>query len=173
MRIPGLVGFALLLTVPGSLAVQVQPEVIFDNGRTRPIAPYLEPVEDAPLEEEPALTPGPLLGAADMRNLLPVRSPGLSPGPVEARTQPRPLSRPVFLVGSDPLSRRWLARHRERLQALHAVGLLVQADTVDDLEAVAELGRGLSIMPASGTDLARALGLVHYPVLVTSRGIEQ
>lgn len=173
MRIPDLAGFALLLTVPGSLAAQAQPEVIFDNGRTWPIAPYLEPVEDAPPEEEPALTPGPLLGAADVRNLLPVRSPGLSPGPVEARPQPRPLSRPVFLVGSDPLSRRWLARHRERLQTLHAVGLLVQADTVDDLEAVAELGRGLSIMPASGTDLARALDLVHYPVLVTSRGIEQ
>ena len=173
MRIPGLAGLALLLTVPASLAAQAQLEVIFDNGRTRPIAPYLEPVEDAPPEEDPALTPGQPLGAADVQNLLPVRSPGLSPGPVEPRTLPRPLSRPVFLVGSDPLSRRWLARHRERLQALRAVGLLVQAETVDDLEAIAELGRGLSIMPAPGTDLARALGLVHYPVLVTSRGIEQ
>lgn len=173
MRVPGLAGFALLLAVPVSLAVQAQPEVIFDNGRTWPIAPYLEPVENAPLEEDIAPSPAQPLGAADVRNLLPVRSPGLSPGPVEARTQPRPLSRPVFLVGSDPLSRRWLARHRERLQALHAVGLLVQADTADDLEAIAELGRGLSIMPAPGTDLARALGLVHYPVLVTSRGIEQ
>ncbi len=173
MRIPGLAGFALLLTVPGSLAAQAQPEVIFDNGRTRPIAPYLEPVEDAPPEEDPAPSAVPLLGAADVQNLLPVRSPGLSPGPVAPRMQPRPMSRPVFLVGSDPLSRRWLALHRERLQALHAVGLLVQAETVDDLEAIAELGRGLSIMPVPGTDLARALGLVHYPVLVTSRGIEQ
>ena len=173
MRTPGLAGFALLLTVPGPLAAQAPPEVIFDNGRTWPIAPYLEPLEDVPPEQDPPLAPAPPLGAADVQSLLPVRSPGLSPGPVEARTQPRPLSRPVFLVGSDPLSRRWLARHRERLQGLGAVGLLVQAETVDDLEAVAELGRGLSIMPAPGTDLARALGLVHYPVLVTSRGIEQ
>ena len=174
MRKPGLAtGFTLLCAGLLSLPAQAQLEVIFDNGRTWPVAPYLEPLDAGLPEEEPAPVPGLQLGAADVQNLLPVRSPGLGPGPVKTRTQPRSLSRPIFLVGSDPLSIRWLARHRERLQAMQAVGLLVQAQTVDDLQAIAELARGLSIMPASGSDLARVLGLVHYPVLVTSRGIEQ
>jgi len=48
--------------------------------------------------------------------------------------------------------------------------MLVQAETVDDLGAVAELANGLPILPASASDIARALGLAHYPVLITRMG---
>ena len=53
------------------------------------------------------------------------------------------------------------------------MGMLVQAETMDDLRNIAELAEGLSIMPASGTDLADALKISHYPVLITAHGIEQ
>ena len=54
-----------------------------------------------------------------------------------------------------------------------AVGMLVRADTLDDLRTIAQLAGGLAILPASATDIAKALGIRHYPVLISSHGIEQ
>ena len=51
--------------------------------------------------------------------------------------------------------------------------MLVEAKTLADLRAMAALSEGLPIMPASGADIAAALGIAHYPVLITSQGIEQ
>jgi len=47
--------------------------------------------------------------------------------------------------------------------------MLVEAETV---EAIAALGGGLPILPASASDIAAAVGLTHYPVLITAKGIE-
>jgi hypothetical protein len=38
---------------------------------------------------------------------------------------------------------------------------------------VAARAEGLQILPASGSELARALALRHYPVLISAQGIEQ
>ena len=83
------------------------------------------------------------------------------------------LSRPFFLIGADARSREWFATHRDRLEAIGAVGMLVQADTEVDLAAIAQIADGIRILPASATDVARALGLAHIPVLVSQHGIEQ
>ncbi|MDE0249443.1 MAG: integrating conjugative element protein [Gammaproteobacteria bacterium] len=112
---------------------------------------------------------------------LPVRSPGLQAGALVA-TVPAPgvrtrlaqaNPRPFFLVGSDPYSLHWLAAHAKTLRELNAVGLLVQADTEEDVRRVGEAALGLSITPGSGSDLARALGIRHYPVLITRDGFMQ
>jgi integrating conjugative element protein (TIGR03765 family) len=84
----------------------------------------------------------------------------------------RPFARPFFLIGSDTRSRQWLEDNRDRLKALGAMGMLVQADTVEDLRAIADLAQGLPILPASASDIARALGITHYPVVITAHGIE-
>ena len=150
--------------------------VIFDNGRTQSLAPYLQAIEPAPQAPTPATpaTPAtPSLGAAQLDNLLPIRSPGLSPGKVRARAHARPLLRPFFMVGADARSRRWLAHRREHLVSIGAVGLLVAADSERELQQIARLAQGLPITPASGSDLARVLGLEHYPVLITASGISQ
>ena len=149
--------------------------VIYDSGNTRPLAPYLEIID----RTETAINPptgarnrtG--LGAADVQTLLPIRSLGLSPGPVQARAHNKPFSRPFFLIGSDDRSRQWLVEFRERLKEIGAVGMLVQAETQEDLRAIAQLAGGLSILPASAADIATALGISHYPVLITPQGIEQ
>ena len=147
--------------------------VIHDNGHTRTLAPYLEILEGSERSTNRPARRDPRLGAADIQTLLPIRSPGLSPGPVQARTHNRPFARPFFLIGSDPQSRNWLVKHRERLKAIGAVGMLVQADTREDLQTISNLSGGLPIMPASASDIATALGVSHYPVLVSSQGIEQ
>ena len=148
--------------------------VIYDSGDTQPMAPFLDAFEssETTAPQRPALQP-PQLGAADPASLLPIRSPGLTTGPVQPKTHDRPFTRPFFLIGSDNFSRQWLLEHRERLKEIGALGMLVQVDTMDDLQAIAELAAGLSVMPASASDIAKALGLSHYPVLITPHGIEQ
>ena len=148
--------------------------VIYDSGDTQPIAPFLEVFETG--DELPQHSPAmkkPQLGAADPKALLPIQSLGLTPGAVAARAHDRPFTRPFFLIGSDVYSRLWLKDHRARLKEIGAIGMLVQAETLEDLRIIAELADGLSILPASGSDIAQALGISHYPVLITPSGIEQ
>ena len=148
--------------------------VIYDSGDTWSIAPFLDAFEStATTLPQSQINESPQLGAADLESLLPIHSPGLTPGPVQPRIHDRPFMRPFFLIGSDALSRQWLLEHRDRLKEIGAVGMLVQADTRDDLRTIAGLASGLSIMPASANDIAKALGISNYPVLITSHGIEQ
>jgi integrating conjugative element protein (TIGR03765 family) len=150
--------------------------VIYDSGDTQPLAPFLEVFAETPTPRA-AVRPGDDLGAADATRLLPIRSPGLTPGVVARGTVKRSdairIPRPFFLVGSDLWSREWLATHRDRLEQLGAVGMLVQAENVEDLEAMARIAEALPVLPASATDIAHVLGLEHFPVLVSRRGIEQ
>ena len=153
---------------------QADLAVIHDSGHTQSIASFLEVFESA--ESMPQQNPIPtksLLGAADPKAWLPIQSPGLTPGPVQARAHDRPFTRPLFLIGSDSRSRQWLQTHRDRLKEIGAVGMLVQAETMDDLRTIARLADGLSILPASGSDIAKALSVSHYPVLISAHGIEQ
>lgn len=149
--------------------------VIYDSGNTRPLAPYLEIIDRTETTINPPTGARNRLelGAANAQALLPIRSPGLSPGPVTARAHNRPFSRPFFLIGSDDRSRQWLIHYRDRLQEIGAVGMLVQAETSADLQSIARLADGLPILPASAADIAAALGISHYPVLITPQGIEQ
>jgi len=70
-------------------------------------------------------------------------------------------------------SRQWLQDNRDRLKEIGAVGMLVHADSLEDLRVIAELADGLSILPASGSVIAQALGISHYPVLISTHSIEQ
>ena len=170
---PGFLAILLALVLKPIVGITALV-TIYDSGDTRPIAPFLEAFDSAEISPSKPQKPAtPQLGAADLKNLLPIRSPGLSLGWVQARTHDRPFSRPFFLIGSDARSRQWLQDHRDRLAEIGAVGMLVQADTREHLQAIAELANGLSILPASGTDIGQALGIRHYPVLISAKGIEQ
>ncbi|HCD56351.1 MAG: integrating conjugative element protein [Haliea sp.] len=175
MRRNWLFHFVGILTVLVPLGARAQLVVLHDDGRTQPLAPFLGVLTtpDAP-PVPPAMND---LGAADPVRLLPLRSPGLTPGPVPPRPTPElyqnTLTRPVFLVGADPRSQTWLRQHRSLLLSLGAVGLLVQAETQDDLETMASIAAGLPLLPAAAIDLIEALALTHIPVLISRRGIEQ
>lgn len=109
-----------------------------------------------------------------MAPMFPVRTPELSPGPVEPqRIEKRPFFvSPFFLVGDDPLSWQWLERHFERLRERKAVGLLVNVESRERWQAMQERF-ALPLSPLSAAGLAKALSLSHYPVLVTPDGLEQ
>jgi integrating conjugative element protein (TIGR03765 family) len=104
---------------------------------------------------------------------LPIRSPGLTPGTLSARAHGLPYLPAFFLLGSDAWSRRWLTEHRDLLKELGAVGLLVEASSLEDLEVIARLADGLPITPASGSDIGAALKISHYPCAVSDGHIWQ
>ncbi len=150
-----------------------QLTVIFDNGQGRPLSDFLGPLEIAKAEKEPAVMESRPLGAADLETLLPIRSPGLIPGKLTTRTHSVPFARPFFLMGSDQFSKRWLVKHRNALKQMGALGMLVEASSVEDLRDIARLAEGLAITPASGSDIARAIGVSHYPFAISGGRIWQ
>ena len=165
-----LLGLILFSVLQGSATALT---VIYDSGNTQPIAPYLD-VLNEPSETEEGDESSPLsLGAADVAQLLPIHSPGLTPGPVQRKEIDRPFAAPLFLIGCDRRSAQWLQANRSRLLAMGAVGLVVDVPDVQALTRLADLAGGLTLLPASGSDLAQRLGLDHYPVLITSDSIAQ
>ncbi len=154
------------------------PVVIYNSGHTQSLAPYLSVFSSSALRSAQSHAGSPLPRTTRHRapfveHYLPVRTTQMSPGKVVRRalgTTPIP---PMFLVGSDAYSQRWLTIHHDRLLEVGATGLLVQAESLEDLQTIARLGRGLKITPVSANDVARQLGIKHYPVLISREGIEQ
>lgn len=162
------------------LIVWAAPVVIYDRGQTKSLEPFFESLRGEAPPPDTRQSPSGKAGLT-VEDLLPIKTPEMSPGPVPTRVLDLPSkaqtnavgARPLFLIGADPLSRRWLVQHRARLKELGAVGMLVQADTREDLQAIANIAQGHHITPASGTEIARLYALKHYPVLIWRGRIEQ
>lgn len=106
--------------------------------------------------------------------MLPIKTASLSPGVI--KSEPREFKqviRPIFIIGSDPMSIEWLERNKPVLVENQAIGMLVEVNTVDQLKRIGQIGTGLQIAPSSGEQIAQILKIRHYPVLITSEGIEQ
>jgi len=104
----------------------------------------------------------------------PVQSKRLAPGKVTSRAlNVHQLGQPMFILGDDEFSRAWLTTHKGKLKALGAIGLLVEVKTAEAYDTFKALAPGLSMTPVPGDVLAEHLGLEHYPVLISKRGIEQ
>jgi integrating conjugative element protein (TIGR03765 family) len=166
-RLGAITALSLMFT---GFEVLAQPVVIFDQGPTRPVADYLEPlpVLAMPAPKAPAKLAVPA-------HAYPLRTLGLSPGAVESRTVrlPQLAAAPFFLVGSDAFSRQWLASQAGRLAAMGAVGFLVEASSEADWQAARQLAPGVPITVLDAAELAKSLGLSHYPVLVSSGQVAQ
>ncbi|WP_338807047.1 integrating conjugative element protein [Pseudomonas chlororaphis] len=169
---------ACLLATPVSTLHAAQPPstliVVEDRGGASAL-PYYEALSLEP-REAPVAPPFNLpvprtsMGEADM---LPVRTQRMTPGTVTARVLEAPGLTPFFLIGDDERSVAWLRRKAESLRERHAVGLVVNVQTPEALARLRSIASGLELAPVSADDLAQRLGLQHYPVLITSTGIEQ
>lgn len=158
----------LALLFPG--LSQAELTVVADLGG-QPTAEYFAGInnqgEESPVSQ--VLT----LSTPDKASVLPIRTPELSPGPLEARSLSMPGMRAIFLIGDDDLSRRWLALRRDRLIQLNAVGYVVNVASKAAWDDLQHQANGLELLPVSGSDLAVRLGISHYPVLISEKGLEQ
>lgn len=161
---------ALLLILSGA-AFQATAEltVVGDLGG-EPTAPLYQAIQPDSNNPPPAPS-GPTVFTE--QDVLPVTSPHLHPGQLEPRPLSLPGFSPLFLIGADPLSERWLKQHKEKLLALHATGLVVNVSTFTQLDTLRQQAPGLTLLPVSGEDLAQRLQLTTYPVLITEIGLSQ
>ncbi|NMZ33987.1 integrating conjugative element protein [Pseudomonas proteolytica] len=148
--------------------------VVEDMGGTSAL-PYYRTLNlpSAPQPTKPVILPAVRINPYNEADMLPVTSEHLSPGKVENRITNVPGLVPLFLLGDDELSRRWLAARADLLREINAVGLVVNVQHIAALAELRELGTGLEIVPASADDLALRMGVKHYPVLITATGVEQ
>lgn len=169
---------ACLLAAVASTVHAAQPPstliVVEDRGGASAL-PYYEALNLEP-RQTPVAPPFKLpvprtsMGEADM---LPVRTQRMSPGVVSPRVLEAPGLTPFFLIGDDERSVAWLRHRAESLRERHAVGLVVNVQTPEALARLRGIAAGLELAPVSADDLAGRLALRHYPVLITSTGIEQ
>lgn len=170
----------LAITLCLGLALTGQAEakltVIADHGGQSAL-PYYVSIKGADVSEQSGYHAAPeasARGPVTEADMLPVQSKRLTPGTVSTHALHLPATTtPFFLIGHGPLSRRWLKQRGPRLRQLHAVGLVVSVQTAAQLTHLRAIGDGLVLRPVAGDDIARRLGLVHYPVLITPRGIQQ
>ncbi|HAV1239832.1 TPA: integrating conjugative element protein [Salmonella enterica] len=148
--------------------------VVADLGG-EPTAPLFEAI--APEPEMPA--PGAPAALSSVQPLalndavFPVVSARLHPGAVTPRSLSLPGMTPLFLIGDDTQSLRWLSKHLTGLQSLNATGLVVNVTSRERFEALQQRAPGITLLPASGDDLAQRLQLDAYPVLITDTGLSQ
>ena len=114
----GLVLSALITAAPPAVG---ELTVIYEHPGSRPMTDFLNVAGRNTKRQLIPEPPARLSGVMDVRDLLPIHSPGLTPGPVAARAHELPVTQPLFLIGADPLSKAWLARHRLKLESLGAV----------------------------------------------------
>jgi len=148
--------------------------VVSNDGGVSALPYYraLNLLPDTPAAANPAV-PATLHAPYREADLLPVHSAHLTAGRVTPRTLQAPGLSPFFLIGDDKPSRAWLHARGDTLRALGAVGLVVNIGSADALAALRRDAPGLTLVAASGDDIAVRLSLSHYPVLVTATGIDQ
>lgn len=166
----------LLSAATASAQTPSAPLIVVEDRGGASALPYYRPLNPQPDEAAKTVpVPQPRVGNTTEAEagMLPVRSAHLSPGDVPRRVIRAPGLRPLFLIGDDARSRAWLRRRQAALRELQAVGLVVNVESMAALTALRRLAPDLTLSPTSGDDLAQRLDLRHYPVLITSTGIEQ
>ncbi|HBT4924899.1 integrating conjugative element protein [Klebsiella pneumoniae] len=131
-------------------------------------APFFEVITPEP---ESGQTPSPVIPLESA--IFPVVSTLLHPGAVLPRPLSLPGMTPLFILGDDPLSARWLAERQSWLKSLNATGLVVNVASREQFDALQRQAGDLMLLPVSGDDLAQRLQLDAYPVLITDTGLSQ
>lgn len=141
--------------------------VLFDTGNGVPVGPLLTQ----------------LVGSKDAEAVspvfqFPIEGQGLIPGELSEDAERRwPgakwLVQPIYLVGNDPASERWLRLNAQRLGALGATGLLVQVRDAREFRRLEGVAEPTPLVPNSSPWLASKLleiGAGVLPLLVLPDG---
>ena len=82
------------------------------------------------------------------------------------------LSAPLFVIGDNARSFAWLDKYKLALEKAHAVGLIVQAGSIDALKRIHAAAGNLVLYPSNGGALSKRFGIDCYPVLISKHLIE-
>jgi integrating conjugative element protein (TIGR03765 family) len=164
------ISFAAFLLAGVAVQATAALTVVADLGgeSTAPLYAAIQPEGDT---RHPPSVAGPK--ALTETDLLPIVSTRLHPGDVSSRAMSLPGFSPLFLIGDDSRSRRWLQQHRQKLVSINATGLVVSVAGAEQLADLRQLAPDLTLLPVSGDDIAQRLHLSAYPVLLDENGLSQ
>lgn len=107
--------------------------------------------------------------------MLPVKTPQLTPGKIyftsANQVTDATLPQPLFIVGDDALSHKWLTHHEKKLKSLNAIGIIVNVKTEQGLNRFKQYV--LRMYPVQGHDFANTFSIKHYPVLINNGRLTQ
>lgn len=107
-----------------------------------------------------------------MSNIFPVTS-DLTPGDVDAQhLELQGLHYPLFVIGDDERSFKWVIAHQQFLKNIHAIGIVTN---IDNEAAYHKLQQqiGLPLIPASLEGLEHIIPVQHYPFLINNYELSQ
>lgn len=133
---------------------------------------FYEPIQPVHSEDAPK-HPDAVPGQLTEDQLLPVVSHKWSVGNVQAKAFSLPGALPMFLIGADDVSRQWLSSKKADLVKMNAMGLVINVNTVDEMNELRRIVPELTLLPSPADSLAERLGVFHYPLLLTAEGISQ
>jgi integrating conjugative element protein (TIGR03765 family) len=157
----------ILLSALSGVGHSADLTVIYEGKGTVPLGTYF----------------GHLIGGVDQAGVLPgTQFPlvsRLQPGPLASETLGQGLfaanwmAHPIFVVGGDARSLRWLEQHRQTLHKLGASGLVVTASSERAFKEVQAMAGGLAVAPVRGSWLEQKLlsgGIQSYPLVLMPDG---
>jgi integrating conjugative element protein (TIGR03765 family) len=95
----------------------------------------------------------------------------MTAGKVVSHQQASHLTQPIFIMGNDALSIKWYQANAERLQKIKAIGFAINMSDGEIKALKQQLG--VYLIQSHTAYLGKAIGVEHYPVLITSKGVYQ
>jgi len=152
-----------------SIGASAEPIVIKDYGKSKPIGWIVK--------DQRTLAASP---RDPVKDLLTSRWPlntYLSIGKVEQIALPKnmegKLQTPIFIIGSDKTSQKWLHNKKPSLLAMGAKGVLIESPSEHHYRQIVALAKPLNIEVMVIDDIADELGIKHYPAIISNKGITQ
>ncbi|MCK4609181.1 MAG: integrating conjugative element protein [Gammaproteobacteria bacterium] len=163
---PNIATITCLLVVSGP--VFAFTKIIATVGPTTDIKPYMQVIQGSQSQRSKSLDP-----KKSYRFSYKTDSKELTPGIVKTRKINNPmLKEPIFIVGDDDLSMKWLDKYASKLKTIKAIGVIVNIKDSNDYHKITNK-YGLPLLSVNGDGIAKSLGIRHYPVLIGQHVIEQ
>ncbi len=81
-------------------------------------------------------------------------------------------TQPMFIVGYDATSKKWLMENKTLLQRKNAIGLVVNVSNLAQMDELQEIvGNTVILQPTPGDRLAEHLNIKHYPFYLDNQGV--
>ena len=97
----------------------------------------------------------------------------LTPGKIKShRRKTRGFSKPIFVMGDDPMSIRWAKANANALRKIGAIGIITNVNNPARTKHI-ENETGLTLLPADLDGLSQYIQVSHYPFLWTKSDVEQ
>jgi integrating conjugative element protein (TIGR03765 family) len=154
----------LISTFSVANAIQNKLIVLKDFGNTMPLAKLNSPVKSGSINQ--ALN--------NITSTFKVSTPIMHVGKVQSHAIKKVagFTQPIFVLGCDKISAKWVSFYQARLKKLHAIGYVVNCGSKQEFLKLKGISN-LPLMTIQGDAIKERFHLANYPFLLTREYISQ